>query len=352
MTDEKPLPEPPIEANIELRGLRSMPIDVERLLNSDFSTTCSDAEFRAGLTAWCRSWQQKPAGSLPNNDVALAKLLGFGTDKKRWLKVKERALHGFVLCSDGRLYHPVVVEKAKEAWKKRGEWKKRQAKKRAAEKDPEGDGGPGGGEGDVPPSPPGAKPIVTRDVTPPSRNEVTDFSAVKVEVEVEVERSRAEQQLSETPTRPPDRGDDDAALRRVSAVAAKVVEIAGADPSKQAKWHFVSAQVSGWLARGADPDLHIYPAIRSKAEAPGYLPPGTPSYFDGPIADAMRAGSSGGPPPRERAGCSAPPPPRLMSSAETPFTRAVREWMNNNRTGPRPRLEDYPDPPEQEGKAA
>jgi hypothetical protein len=49
--------------------------------------------------------------------VTLARLLGFGRDVKCWKKVRSAGgLRGWIKCSDGRLYHPVVAEKAREAW--------------------------------------------------------------------------------------------------------------------------------------------------------------------------------------------------------------------------------------------
>ncbi|QHJ01642.1 hypothetical protein GT347_20180 [Xylophilus rhododendri] len=38
---------------------------------------------------------------------------------KAWKDVRSGALRGWVLCSDGRLYHPVVSEKALIAWAKK-----------------------------------------------------------------------------------------------------------------------------------------------------------------------------------------------------------------------------------------
>jgi hypothetical protein len=37
-------------------------------------------------------------------------------DPQEWARIREQALEGWQLCSDGRLYHPVVAEKALEAW--------------------------------------------------------------------------------------------------------------------------------------------------------------------------------------------------------------------------------------------
>jgi hypothetical protein len=53
---------------------------------------------------------------LPDDDKTLAQLAGFGRVVTEWRKVREGALRGWVACSDGRLYHPVVAEKARDAW--------------------------------------------------------------------------------------------------------------------------------------------------------------------------------------------------------------------------------------------
>jgi hypothetical protein len=81
-----------------------------------------------------------PAASLPNDDRLLAMLAGFGRYRKGWSAVKAGALRGFIECSDGRLYHPVIAEKALEASRKRHGQRRRTAAataasaKRAAEK--------------------------------------------------------------------------------------------------------------------------------------------------------------------------------------------------------------------------
>ena len=64
------------------------------------------------MTLWLESWQQVPAGSLPDSDRMLARL----SQCDRWPKARAHSLRGWVPCSDGRLYHPVVCEKALEAW--------------------------------------------------------------------------------------------------------------------------------------------------------------------------------------------------------------------------------------------
>lgn len=111
-SQEKPLtPE-----DCDLRDFAFMPLDVLRLRDSNLAASASGEEFRAAVLLWCTSWHQVPAGSLPNDDAQLSQFAGFGRVIKEWKKVKSRALHNWRLCSDGRYYHPVVAEKANEAW--------------------------------------------------------------------------------------------------------------------------------------------------------------------------------------------------------------------------------------------
>ena len=92
-----------------------MPLQVMRLIDSDLTALSSGEEFKAAVILWCKCWHQVPAASLPDDDRLLAHLCGFGKDIKAWKKVREMALRGFVKCSDGRLYHCVISEKAIEA---------------------------------------------------------------------------------------------------------------------------------------------------------------------------------------------------------------------------------------------
>jgi hypothetical protein len=116
----------PVPADCDLRGLPWMPIDTVRLLDSDLFALASGDEFKAAVALWCKAWQQVPASSLPDNELILAKLSGAGA---RWRKVREQALRGFVRCTDGRLYHPVIAEKALEAWAHRLKQRDRAAKR-------------------------------------------------------------------------------------------------------------------------------------------------------------------------------------------------------------------------------
>lgn len=125
------LPDPLTPPDCDLRGLEYMPLLGQRLFGSEFDAMASDSEWRAGLTLWWAAWTQCPAGSLPDDDVALCRLADLGRDLKTWRKLRERALHGFVKCSDGRLYHPTLAQQALVAWDKRVKERDRKAQWRA-----------------------------------------------------------------------------------------------------------------------------------------------------------------------------------------------------------------------------
>ena len=107
---------PLVPAELDLRDFGFMPIDIVRLFGSEFHAQSDDAAWRAGVTLWLKSYHQVPAASLPDDDVALARLAELGRDLRSWKKIKQAALRGWIKCSDGRLYHPVVAEKALEGW--------------------------------------------------------------------------------------------------------------------------------------------------------------------------------------------------------------------------------------------
>ena len=113
------LPEPMTPADCDLRDFQYMELDVRMLRDSRFAAQVSGDGFRAGVLLWCASWHQVPAGSLPDDDIELANLAGYGRFIKEWKKIREEALYGFVKCSDGRLFHPTISEKVCAAWKGR-----------------------------------------------------------------------------------------------------------------------------------------------------------------------------------------------------------------------------------------
>lgn len=136
---DSPLPEPLVPSNVDLGGYGFMPLYGHRLFGSNFNSMCTDAEWRAGVTLWWKAWNQIPAASLPDDDASLARLADLGRDVKTWRKLREHALHGFVLCNDGRLYHKALAPLAIEAWQARLRDRARKARWRAG-RNGDGDG--------------------------------------------------------------------------------------------------------------------------------------------------------------------------------------------------------------------
>jgi hypothetical protein len=104
-------------SDCDLRNFLRMPLQVGRLLDS---TTWIDAaaDPRLGhalMSLWAASWQQVPAGSLPDSDAVLCRM-SMCPDMAEWLRIKPRVLAAWRRCADGRLYHPVVCEMALEGW--------------------------------------------------------------------------------------------------------------------------------------------------------------------------------------------------------------------------------------------
>lgn len=120
------LPAPLTPADCDLRDFQFMPLDVARLRDSDLAALESPEACWAAVLLWSASWHQVPAASLPNDNRILSQLAGYGRVVKEWERVKAGALRGWVQCADGRLYHPVVAEKAMESWGKKVQhhWKK------------------------------------------------------------------------------------------------------------------------------------------------------------------------------------------------------------------------------------
>lgn len=110
------LPDPLVPADVDLRGLPWMRLDIHRLLASELVALGTPEECWYALMLWMRAWQQVPAASLPDDERVLAAFSGAG---RRWRKVRDMALRGFVRCSDGRLYHRVLAEQALLAWPER-----------------------------------------------------------------------------------------------------------------------------------------------------------------------------------------------------------------------------------------
>jgi hypothetical protein len=138
------LPAPLTPADCNLQDFAFMPLDVARLRDSDMAAYESPEACWAAVLLWSAAWHQVPAASLPDDDRFLAKAAGYGRVVKEWANVRDGALHGWIKCADGRLYHPVVAEKALESWKAKvhHQWKKECDRVRKSNKQRESEGRP------------------------------------------------------------------------------------------------------------------------------------------------------------------------------------------------------------------
>lgn len=109
MTDNLPaLIEPLVPADCDIRGFPFMPLETQRLISSDLVAISTGDEFKAAVILWAQSWAQVPAGSLPSDERVLARLSGYPL--ATWREVSGIALHGWIKCADGRLYHPLIAD--------------------------------------------------------------------------------------------------------------------------------------------------------------------------------------------------------------------------------------------------
>lgn len=119
---ENDAPAPLTTIDIDLAGMPGFMLDTERLMRSELMVLSSGDEFKAAVALWCRAWTQSPPGSLPNDERILA---AWSLAGRRWPKVRGMALRGFVLCTDGRLYHRVLCEDVLRAWERRQTFRER-----------------------------------------------------------------------------------------------------------------------------------------------------------------------------------------------------------------------------------
>lgn len=300
MSLEAPFPLPPGDA--DLRGMPYMPLDSVRLFDSEFYLTSTGDEFKAGLTLWAKAFFQMPAGSLPNNDALLAQMSGAGS---KWKRVKAKALHGWTLLADGRLYHRTVAEKVMEAWKARLAQRARTEAARAAKeakktKDPVKD--------DV-------TDVVTEAVTEPVTEVVTGSKG---------REGKGREDLS-SGSKP-----DYEPLDRVLAELGWSID----DP----KVHHAPSHIRRWLDAGYDLERHILPVLRevvakSKGRQIGHL-----RYFDAAIAERFAE------PPMTPAGRAAAlaPDPRAPAS-DTKARARLEAWAKGQ--WPRDQWGPTPDEP-------
>jgi len=126
------LPAPLITQAVDLSSLDYMPLMIADLLRSDAwrkARRRPEVGFYQ-LNLWVAAFRGKPAGSLPDDDDALADHAKCTLD--RWPEVKDAAMHGFVRCADGRWYHRYLcLEVIPVAVDRRLRWRERKQRQRA-----------------------------------------------------------------------------------------------------------------------------------------------------------------------------------------------------------------------------
>jgi uncharacterized protein YdaU (DUF1376 family) len=124
--------EPLTPANCDLRDFAFMPLEIGRLRRSKawlFAKRQPELGFYM-MNLWTASWHELPAASMENDDDVLADAAM--CPPERWSEVKAKVMHGWVLATDGRWYHPVVAEKARDSWAAKVSQRQRTANATAA----------------------------------------------------------------------------------------------------------------------------------------------------------------------------------------------------------------------------
>lgn len=114
MKNISPLVVPPlVPPKCDLTAFYYVPIEPRIFFKSRAWISFNYVEKVAYINLLLKSWHEIPSASLPDDDVLLTHFSGVG---RKWEKIKEKVLSGWVLASDGRYYHPYVAQKALEAW--------------------------------------------------------------------------------------------------------------------------------------------------------------------------------------------------------------------------------------------
>ncbi len=269
---EQNLPAPLVPADVDLRNYPFTPIFRARLFGSAFHARSNDGEWRAGVTLWLKSWDQVPAGSLPDDDVDLCRLAELGRDLRSWKKVRAGALHGWIRCSDGRLYHRVVAEGVNEAWQGKQSQRDRTEKARQArlsqkQSQPKRD-----------------------DHDRPVTKSVTDT------VTASNRKGKGDREGEGLPPKPP--ADDFSVSPEAKAIIAAFDEerVKAFGSERKRAWPDASDGVIAqrWADAGANADFcrGVFAAILQRRNGKGREPPNSLSYFENPIAEALAARSA------------------------------------------------------------
>lgn len=127
-------PEPLVPEGCSMAGNDWFPLHFDRLRKSKWWRRASDLARARNVMLWGEAYKQVPAGSMPDDDDELAEAAGFGMDVESFIAVKDEIMAPWVLCRDGRWYHPTVCEVVLEAWERAGERRRKDAERKAAQR--------------------------------------------------------------------------------------------------------------------------------------------------------------------------------------------------------------------------
>lgn len=127
-------PDPLVPAECTMAGNDWFPLHFDRLRKSKWWRRATDLARARNIMMWGEAYKQVPAGSLPDDDDDLAEAAGFGMDIDAFIAAKAEIMAPWVLCEDGRWYHPTVCEVVLEAWERKSEQRKAAAAKKAAQR--------------------------------------------------------------------------------------------------------------------------------------------------------------------------------------------------------------------------
>lgn len=249
-------PAPLLPPDCDLRNFAFMPLDVMRLRDSDLAAEASGDAFRAAVLLWCAAWHQIPAASLPDDDAKIAHLAGYGRAAKQWAKIRDDALHGFLRCADGRLYHPVVASKAAEAWASR----ERFAEKREQDRER------------------------LRRWRDQKRGATTDETATPEAGNADETRLTAERESEQRVTA-------DAGAQPLDDITIRLCRIGGVPHRRPAAVARNRAIADGWLRDGFDVDTDIVPVLRQRV-AEAKEPVSSLGYYDAAVRQRRAQGEA------------------------------------------------------------
>lgn len=117
MTAGADRPAPLVPSHVDCTDLDGFLLNTERFMASELVALASHEVIGAAVLLWARAWKQSPPASLPDNDKVIAAFARMPL--ARFRKLRSEILRGFVLCSDGRLYHLTLAQVAVHAYERK-----------------------------------------------------------------------------------------------------------------------------------------------------------------------------------------------------------------------------------------